>query len=50
MTKVSCPDCDQHIAVHEIEARTVTETTGFATNYRCPFCRADFDEIGDNMM
>jgi hypothetical protein len=36
--------------MHEIEARTVTETTGFATNYRCPFCRADFDEISDNMV
>ena len=49
MTKVACPDCSRNIAMHELEARTVARTSGFTTNYRCPFCRANFDDVGDNL-
>lgn len=43
--KLDCPDCGRGIAMHELETRTVAQTTGFETSYRCPFCRADFEEV-----
>ncbi|MFC7044149.1 hypothetical protein ACFQH6_00875 [Halobacteriaceae archaeon GCM10025711] len=45
MTKLECPDCGRAIAMHELETRTVAQSTGFRTSYRCPFCRTDFDDI-----
>jgi len=36
--------------MHELETRTIAQTTGFETNYRCPFCRSDFEEIADLMV
>jgi len=33
--------------MHELQTRTIARTTGFDTNYRCPFCRSDFDEVAD---
>ncbi|WP_435099126.1 hypothetical protein [Halarchaeum sp. P4] len=47
MPKLDCPECERGIAMHELQTRTVAQTTGFETNYRCPFCRSDFDEVGD---
>lgn len=43
--KFDCPDCDRGIAMHELETRTVAQRTGFKTNYRCPFCGADFEDV-----
>ncbi len=37
--KVPCPDCRRNIAFHELETKTVAQSNGFSTNYRCPFCR-----------
>jgi len=31
--------------MHELETQTVAQTTGFETNYCCPFCRSDFEEV-----
>ena len=45
MPKVECPDCERPIAVHELEAKTVAQPSGFETRYRCPFCRADLTDI-----
>jgi len=45
MSKVSCPDCGRSIAVHQLEAKTVAQSSGFDTRYRCPFCRADVDDV-----
>lgn len=45
VTKLECPDCGRAIAMHELETRTVAQSTGFRTSYRCPFCRTDFDDI-----
>ena len=50
MPKVTCPDCSRNIAMHELEARTVAQRTGFATNYRCPFCRTDIDDVQNNLV
>lgn len=43
--KFDCPDCDRGIAMHELETRTVAQSNGFETNYRCPFCGADFEDV-----
>jgi len=45
MPKLTCPECHRDIAMHEIEAKTVAQSTGFDTHYRCPFCRADVDDV-----
>ena len=45
MPKVTCPECEQSIAMHELEAKTVAQSSGFATHYRCPFCRADVEDV-----
>ncbi|SNZ16046.1 hypothetical protein SAMN06269185_2682 [Natronoarchaeum philippinense] len=50
MPKVDCPDCERHIAMHELEARTVTQGDGFSTNYRCPFCRGNIEDVGSLMV
>jgi len=42
---IECPDCSRVIAMHELETRTVAQSEGFQTTYRCPFCRADFDDV-----
>lgn len=42
---IECPDCGQVIAMHELETRTVAQSNGFLTTYRCPFCRADFEDV-----
>lgn len=31
--------------MHELETRTIAQSAGFDTNYRCPFCRSDFENI-----
>jgi len=48
--KVSCPECRREVPVHRLETKTVAQREGFTTNYRCPFCRADFDSAADNMV
>ncbi|MFB6106527.1 MAG: hypothetical protein ABEJ70_06110 [Halobacteriaceae archaeon] len=45
MAELECPDCSRSIAMHELETRTVAQRTGFQTTYRCPFCRADFEDV-----
>ena len=45
MPKVHCPECDRQIAMHELEAKTVAQSGGFNTRYRCPFCRADVEDV-----
>lgn len=42
---LECPECRRTIAMHELETRTVARTKGFRTTYRCPFCRADFEDV-----
>ncbi len=32
--------------MHELETRTVAQRSEFQTNYRCPFCRNDIQDIG----
>jgi len=49
MAKLSCPDCDRSIAMHELEARTVTQRSGFDTSYRCPFCRSDIEDVSGQL-
>jgi transposase-like protein len=44
VSKVNCPECERGVPVHRLETQTVAQREGFATNYRCPFCRADFSE------
>ena len=48
--KVRCPECGRDVAMHELEARTVAQRSGFKTTYRCPFCRAEFDSPSDNFV
>ncbi len=43
--KVHCPDCGRQIGMHELEAKTTTQSSGFSTRYRCPFCRTDMDDV-----
>lgn len=47
--KVECPECERTIAMHELETRTVAQTNGFETTYRCPFCHADFEDVATLM-
>lgn len=49
MPKVSCPDCGRSIAMHELEANTVAQTSGFSTNYRCPYCRNDIENVSEHL-
>ncbi len=49
MPKVACPECGRDIAMHELEAKTVTQRDGFETRYRCPFCRSDLDDVTENL-
>lgn len=44
-SKIACPDCDRGVAMHEIETRTIAQKGEFQTNYRCPFCRSDFEDV-----
>ncbi|QLC32651.1 hypothetical protein EFA46_004130 [Halarchaeum sp. CBA1220] len=45
MPKLDCPECERGIAMHELQTRTVAQRTGFETNYRCPYCRSDFEDV-----
>ena len=45
MPDIECPECDRVIAMRELETRTVAQSSGFNTTYRCPFCRADFEDV-----
>ncbi|MFB6111138.1 MAG: hypothetical protein ABEJ35_01235 [Halobacteriaceae archaeon] len=45
MPTLDCPDCEESIAMHELETRTVAQSSGFRTTYRCPFCHADFEDV-----
>jgi transposase-like protein len=47
--KVDCPECERGIAMHELETRTIAQSTGFETTYRCPFCRSGFDDVAELM-
>ncbi|AGN01564.1 hypothetical protein L593_08095 [Salinarchaeum sp. Harcht-Bsk1] len=49
MPKVACPECDRQIAMHELEANTVTESGGFSTSYRCPYCRGSIEDVADHL-
>jgi len=48
--KVSCPECAEQVPVHRLETNTVAQREGFATNYRCPFCRADFESADEHLV
>jgi hypothetical protein len=50
MAKVTCPDCGRAIAMHELETKTVAQTEGFDTSYRCPFCRTDLGDVTDQLV
>ena len=50
MPKVNCPDCGSDIAMHELEAKTVAQSSGFSTRYRCPFCRTDMDQVDEHIV
>jgi transposase-like protein len=50
MPKVTCPDCGRDIAMHELEAKTTAKRNGFDTRYRCPFCRADVENVADRIV
>ncbi|WP_217493286.1 hypothetical protein [Haladaptatus sp. W1] len=47
MSKVACPDCRRNIAFHELETRTIAQSSGFSTNYRCPFCRNAIENVAE---
>jgi uncharacterized protein with PIN domain len=47
MPKLACPDCNRDVAMHELDTQTVAQREGFETTYRCPFCRADIDDVGE---
>ena len=47
MPKLACPDCDRDVAMHELDTQTIAQREGFETTYRCPFCRADIDDVGE---
>lgn len=49
MPQLECPDCSEDIAMHELETRTVAQTSGFKTTYRCPFCHSDFEDVATMM-
>ncbi len=48
--KVQCPDCERQIAMHELEAKTVAQSSGFDTHYRCPFCRTDVNNVTEHLV
>ena len=48
-SKIACPDCERGVAMHELETKTIAGKTGFTTNYRCPFCRSDFEDIAESI-
>jgi DNA-directed RNA polymerase subunit RPC12/RpoP len=50
MPKIECPECGDRIAVHELEAKTVAQSSGFDTRYRCPFCRADVEDVASRLV
>lgn len=50
MPKVQCGCCDRSVGMHELEAKTVAQTSGFDTRYRCPFCRSDIDDVAENII
>lgn len=45
MPKVNCPDCGRDIGMHELETKTVAQSDGFDTRYRCPFCRTEMNDV-----
>ncbi|GAD51340.1 hypothetical protein MBEHAL_0100 [Halarchaeum acidiphilum MH1-52-1] len=47
MPTLACPNCDRGIARDELRARTVPQPSGFGTNYRCPFCRGNFENVAE---
>ncbi len=50
MPKVDCPDCGRAIAMHELETKTVAQTEGFDTHYRCPFCRSELGDVSNRLV
>ncbi|GAB3413417.1 hypothetical protein GCM10027435_07330 [Haloparvum alkalitolerans] len=50
MPKVLCPDCERRIAMHELETNTVAQSSGFATTYRCPFCRHEVEDVTEHLV
>jgi len=49
VSKVACTQCGRNIALHELETKTVAQSGGFSTNYRCPFCRSDIDDVAEQL-
>jgi endogenous inhibitor of DNA gyrase (YacG/DUF329 family) len=47
MPTVRCPDCGRDIGMHELETKTVARRDGFATHYRCPYCRSAVEDVAD---
>lgn len=50
MPKLRCSGCGKGIAMHELEAKTVAQSSGFHTRYRCPFCHEDVDDVSDSLV
>jgi hypothetical protein len=36
--------------MHELEAKTVAQSGGFDTRYRCPFCHEDLEDVAENLV
>lgn len=36
--------------MHELEAKTVTQSSGFDTHYRCPYCGADLEDVKQHLV
>jgi hypothetical protein len=49
MVTVRCEGCGRDIAMHELEAKTVTQRDGFSTRYRCPFCHEGIEDIAGSL-
>ncbi|SFF80818.1 hypothetical protein SAMN04488063_0366 [Halopelagius inordinatus] len=50
MPKVNCTGCGRDVGMHELEAKTVTQSTGFDTRYRCPYCRTDMENVTERLV
>jgi uncharacterized C2H2 Zn-finger protein len=42
---LECPDCERIITMLDLETRTVAQSDGFRTTYRCPYCGAEFEDV-----
>ncbi|SFR33930.1 hypothetical protein SAMN04488124_0380 [Halogeometricum limi] len=50
MPKVLCTECGRDVGMHELEAKTTTQRSGFNTRYRCPYCRTDMEDVASRFV